>query len=54
MKIHTRVKIRQYEEQVKEIRNERTSEAKRIERLVSALVKQTASRKPNGSAREVA
>jgi hypothetical protein len=32
MKLHRRLKIRHYEERLKEIRNERLSEAKQIER----------------------
>jgi hypothetical protein len=50
MKIHFRVKIAQHEERVEEIRSERMSEAKHIERLISVLVQKTTSRKSNGLA----
>jgi hypothetical protein len=46
------MEVLKYEERVKQIRNERTSEARRIERLISALVKQKAFR--NGFAERIA
>jgi hypothetical protein len=54
MKFHCRLQARQYEERLKEIRNERMAEAKQIERLFAALVRKTDTLKPKELAERVA
>ncbi|MGC2371102.1 MAG: hypothetical protein WA474_18680 [Candidatus Sulfotelmatobacter sp.] len=54
MKFHDKLEVRNYEQRLKENRNERVAEAKQIERLISALVKKAASRESNGLAERVA